>query len=113
MHTNVQTDIHMTFFSRPGAVLFLLSSILVASQTYQVKYEPVTRQCDFFVNLEYVAHFDLKTDDTGCMFILPRPVQRCSIIHSKNARRSTIGQSRIILEPKERNAVSFNGYVCD
>jgi hypothetical protein len=113
MHTNVQTDIHMTFFSRFGSLAFLAFSTLFSSQTYQIKYEPVTRQCDFFVNLEYVAHFSLKTDDPGCLFILPYPVTRCHDIQSKNSLRSEIGPSRIILEPKERNAVAFNGYVCD
>ena len=103
----------MPVFSKPGALFALLIQLLAASQSYQIKYEPMTRQCDFFVNLEYVAHFDLNFDDAGCMFLLPYPVQKCTLIQSKNSGRSAMGKNSITLEPKMRNRVAFNGYICD
>lgn len=99
--------------AKPWVLFALILPNLLASQIYQIKYEPITRQCDFFVGLEYVAHFDLMVDDKGCMFILPNRVQKCSLIHERNSARSEIRQNSIILEPNVRNAVAFNGYVCD
>jgi len=98
--------------AKPWVLFALIFQSLNASQTYQIKYEPITRQCDFFIGLEYVAHFDLKGDDTGCMFILPSSVRGCSLIHVRNASRSEIRQNSIILEPKLLDTVAFNGYVC-
>ena len=103
----------MRDLAKPWVLFALATQLLSASQTYQIKYEPVTRQCDLFVGLEYVAHFSLKVDDTGCMFILPATVGGCSLIHVRNATRSEIRQNSIILEPKQRDRVAFNGYVCD
>lgn len=105
--------IDMSVFSKPGSLFALSVQLLLASQSYQIKYEPMTRQCDFFVNLEYVAHFDLNSDDTGCMFLLAYPAQKCTLIQTKNSARSAMGKNSITLEPKMRNRVAFNGYVCD
>ena len=102
----------MRGMARPWVLFALAFQTLLLSQTYQIKYEPITRQCDLFVGLEYVAHFDLKWDDKGCMFILPAPVRDCSLVHVRNAARSEIRQNSIILEPKLLDTVAFNGYVC-
>ncbi len=99
--------------AKPWVLFALLTQLLFSSQTYQIKYEPMTRQCDLFIGLEYVAHFDLMTDDTGCMFILPSRVAGCTLIQERNTARSEIRQNSIILEPKLRNRVAFNGYVCE
>ena len=98
--------------AKPWVLFALFFPSLLISQTYQIKYEPITRQCDLFIGLEYVAHFDLMGDDKGCMFILPSPVSGCSLIHVRNAARSEIRQNSIILEPEAIGNVAFNGYVC-
>lgn len=103
----------MTGKAGPWVLFALLAPHLTASQAYQIKYEPMTRQCDLFIGLEYVAHFDLMHDDQGCMFVLPRRVSGCSLIQERNVARTEMRQNSIILEPKRRDKVAFNGYICD
>ena len=84
----------------------------VAAETFQVKYEPITRQCDLFISHKYTAHFDLLPQDEGCMFVLPSQVSGCTLLQRRNAKRSEIGMNTIILEYDHRNKVAFNTYRC-
>ncbi len=84
----------------------------MAEETFQIKYEPITRQCDLFIGHEYVAHFDLLPPDKGCMFVLPSQVGGCMLLHERNAKRSEIGINTITLEYDRRNKVAFNTYRC-
>ena len=102
----------MGFLTRSGALLLLVSTFLSSFDTYQIKYEPVTRKCEFFVNLEYIAHIDLNSSATNCFFYLQKKYQKCEKIQSKNIIKSEVTENYIFLEIDRVNKVSFNGYYC-
>lgn len=103
---------YMSFFSKSWALFALLLVPLSSFDTYAIKYEPVTKQCDLFINLEYAAHFDLFFDEKACIFILPRTVENCTPIQLKNSARSVIRGNTLLLEAREADKVAFNGYFC-
>ena len=102
----------MGFLAKSGALFLSASIFLFSFDTYQIKYEPVTRKCEFFVNLQYIAHIDLNSSATNCFFYLQKKYKKCEKIQSKNILKSEVSDNYIFLEIDKINKVSFNGYFC-